>query len=184
MAGGLDLPGQGRLPSRDRQALSAGDAAAVLGSGSHDPLAARRGHRARLRRRVRRLQPHPPERPDGQGLRAPPVPRARHVPRVAGTGRRRCRERRRVQLGGGLRGARVPSRPGWRWTSALSRPKAAAGSVRTTWRGTRCPGAGTSAVRSRRWTRRWTSRCRSGRRRHPLRGHPLRDAPSACLPAA
>ena len=58
--------------------------------------------------------------------------------------------------GGFVHAGRWPSRrpcscrPAWRWTSAPCRRTAAGGSARTTWHGTRCPGAGTSAALSRR----------------------------------
>ena len=79
-----------------------------------------------------------------------PVPCPRHVPGVAGAGRRRCRPGGCVQLGGGLRGARVPAGPRGAGHQHGAGRTAVPGSARTTWHGTRCPGAGTSADRSRR----------------------------------
>ena len=71
------------LPGIDKASAAAAPAG-VLGPGSHRALAAGRGHRPRLRCRVRGLQPDPPECPLRQGPGPAPVHRPRHVPGVAG----------------------------------------------------------------------------------------------------
>ena len=106
-----------RPPSR------AGD---VLGAGSHRAVAAGRRHGAGLRRRVRRLQPDPPERPLGQGPGHAAVHCARHVPGVAGRWRTSAPPRARRSAGTWPSRRRCSCRPAWRWTSAPSQDATAA----------------------------------------------------------
>ena len=150
-------------------------AGGLLGSGSHGPVAAGRRHRAGLRRRVRGLQPHPPERPDGQGPGHAAVHRARHVPGVAGAGGRRRSQGRFVQLGRGLRGAGVPAGARGAGHQHRAGRDGGPGSAPTTWPGTRVRAASTSAVRWRRCSPGSYGGGYPGRRRPVRRGRTTRS---------